>query len=352
VCRFGTVVVRPAVVQSATGMSCITPAMAPGMPRPVSVSNNAADYSDTSTTPVGAQLTVMAGPMLVNAVPQDGSTMAVYTANPLPSPAPQFVCLYGMQSSSATLLNDRRSLLSSPATPAAFCAFPALGVGFVTVELGLAAAAQGGPSAAAWGATGNVEPLQFEFLPAPEARLAMPNAATRGGGTLISISGRDFGVGVGGGASDVFPNSVRFGDAGPVAQARVVSSVLITVEAPAAAVPDAAPLAAGRFDGVFPAGAHQAPFTYVSDVRLFSVAPQGGSVLGGTAVYMSGAGFSSGDPQFCRFGTLGPVIGDFISDVTVRCTSPAHAAGDPVPVAAARANALDLAFSDGVNFEY
>ena len=193
---------------------------------------------------------------------------------------------------------------------------------------------------------------EFEFLPVPDALVATPNAASRLGGTVITLSGRDFGVG--GGALPL----IRFGDGGLVVPARVVSSVLVMVETPVAtAAPSDAPpaklvVAVSNVDAVFAPGAHEAPFTAVTATRLLSATPGGGSVRGGTVTMLSGQGFSSGDPQFCRFGTLGPIAADFVSDVVLRCTSPAHATGPPVQLAVSRANALDLATATGVTFEY
>jgi len=145
---------------------------------------------------------------------------------------------------------------------------------------------------------------------------------------------------------------VRFGDAGQSAPARVLSSVLVSVEVPPVIEPDTAPLAAARVDGVFVPGAHVAPFAYVADTSLHSANPPGGSVRGGTVVMLAGQGFSSGDAQFCRFGTLGPVRADFVSDVLVRCISPAHVSGPPVQLAVSRANTMDMSAGEGVTFEY
>jgi hypothetical protein len=244
--------------------------------------------------------------------------------------------VWGSQGSTAALLSPGAT---SPTAAAGLCQLPSQGVGFTTIGLATDAAQL---------STGQPE---FEFLPVPDALVATPNAASRLGGTVIMLSGRDFGLG--GGALPL----IRFGDGGLV-PARVVSSVLVMVETPAAtAAPSDAPptrlgLAVSNVDAVFPPGAHEAPFTTVTATRLLSATPGGGSVGGGTVTMLSGQGFSSGDSQFCRFGTLGPIAADFVSEVVLRCTSPAHATGPPVQLAVSRANALDLATTGGVNFEY
>lgn len=335
-CRFGTLAVRPAAVQSAAEMSCITPAMASSTASVV-VSNNDIDFSPLSD---GAIFTFLTRATVTYILPQSGSSLAIYTADPVPVPAPQLQCVFDGMGHTPALLNPAAA--ASPTSAAAWCIAPAQGIGFASVEL----VSTGAPWTAA------LDPPQFEFVPEPEALVAMPNAATYLGGTVIMITGRDFGVGVGSTGATLGP-LVRFGDARQRATpARVVSSVLITVETPATSAPDAAPLAAGRMDGVFAPGAHVAPFAYVHDTRLLSANPPGGSVRGGTVVMLAGHGFSSGDAQFCRFGTVGPLRADFVSEVLLRCISPAHVGGPPVALAVARANALDLAIGDGVIFEY
>jgi len=336
-CRFGTRTVRPVAVESAAEMFCISPAMAPSS-MSVVVSNNNFDFSPVSD---GALFTSSAGIMLSFIVTQSGGNLALYTDASVLQPAPQLQCVFGGQGSSTVMVNAAAA--KSPASPAAWCMAPTQGVGFTAVDLTLTSAQSG----SSWAATLPDPPL-FQFLPDPEALVSMPNAATRIGGTVIMIAGRDFGVGVG----ILGATLVRFGDAGQSAPARVLSSVLVSVEVPPVIEPDTAPLAAARVDGVFVPGAHVAPFAYVADTSLHSANPPGGSVRGGTVVMLAGQGFSSGDAQFCRFGTLGPVRADFVSDVLVRCISPAHVSGPPVQLAVSRANTMDMSAGEGVTFEY
>ena len=332
VCRFGTHTVRPAAVQSSAELVCVAPAMAPST-RPVYVSNNAADFSPTLLAAFASTPTVT----LAYVLQQPGNAVALYTAAPVPPAVTQLLCLWGSQGSTQAMLSTGAT---SPTAAAGLCQLPSQGVGFTTIGLATETAQL---------STGQPE---FEFLPVPDALVATPNAASRLGGTVITLSGRDFGVG--GGALPL----IRFGDGGLVVPARVVSSVLVMVETPVAtAAPSDAPpaklvVAVSNVDAVFAPGAHEAPFTAVTATRLLSATPGGGSVRGGTVTMLSGQGFSSGDPQFCRFGTLGPIAADFVSDVVLRCTSPAHATGPPVQLAVSRANALDLATATGVTFEY
>ena len=253
----------------------------------------------------------------------------------------QLLCLWGSQGSTPVVLIPGAT---SPTAAAGLCQVPPQGVGFTAISLATDAAQLTRDS--------SLGVADFEFLPVPDALVATPNAASRLGGSVTTLSGRDFGVG--GGALPL----IRFGDGGLVVPARLVSSVLITVETPVAiaAPSDALPvrlgLAVSNVDAVFAPGAHEAPFTYVTATRLLSATPGGGSVRGGTVTMLSGQGFSSGDAQFCRFGTLGPIAADFVSEVVLRCTSPAHATGPPVQLAVSRANFLDLATANGVTFEF
>ena len=336
VCRFGTHTVRPAAVQSSAELSCVAPAMAPST-RHVYVSNNNADFSPKALAVFATTPTVT----LAYALQQPGNSAALFTTAPVPPSMTQLLCLWGSQGSTPVVLSPGAT---SPTAAAGLCQVPPQGVGFTAISLATDAAQLTRDS--------SLGVADFEFLPVPDALVATPNAASRLGGSVITLSGRDFGVG--GGALPL----IRFGDGGLVVPARLVSSVLITVETPVAiAAPSDAPpvrlgLAVSNVDAVFAPGAHEAPFTYVTATRLLSATPGGGSVRGGTVTMLSGQSFSSGDAQFCRFGTLGPIAADFVSEVVLRCTSPAHATGPPVQLAVSRANFLDLATANGVTFEF
>jgi len=152
-----------------------------------------------------------------------------------------------------------------------------------------------------------------------------------------------------GGCGAELPLLVQFGEGGPLAPARFVSSVLLTAvappelegagDSPANALEDAALL-------------HLAEWGFAPAPILLAASPTLGSVAGGTEVLLFGHSFVPGEPHFCRFGSIGPVAAAVVSEEALRCTSPAHITGAPVPLAVALANTRDFEESSLVLFEY
>ena len=67
-------------------------------------------------------------------------------------------------------------------------------------------------------------------------------------------------------------------------------------------------------------------YSYFDDKSLSTFSPSIGGTEGGTAVTVTGAGFTFHDDLSCRFGEI-EVKGVFVSDTEIRCETPAHAAG-------------------------
>ncbi len=334
-CHFGSIATTTLGMPSAQTVLCASPAASATGDRAacaVSASNNGGVDRQFSTD---AAFHVFAEPVLHFVMPYDGSasggTRVELTgtglAQLLQGVSP-LLCRFDLLAAAASVGSP------TPAGATAWCIAPPHSPGFVALEVSLFG---GNHSASA--------DVQFNFLPAPLVIRAWPAKARSDGGTLVSLRGRDLGVGAAPGA-DVL---VRFpgkepDDGGPPSRGRLVSSVLITVEAP--------PEAGGASSDATTASVDTADFAYVAAPRLLAAAPMLGSVRGGTVVSLAGVGFVAADAHVCRFGSVGPVAAEYISDSVVRCTTPAHAPGAPVLVGVARANLVDFVSALGVLFEY
>ena len=222
---------------------------------------------------------------------------------------------------------------------------------------GTAGGRRGPPGGAARGGA-----PQFQFTPSPRARRVLPSAAGAAGGTLLSLYGSELGLGVEesqGLAADAawVTFGAPLGDGQPVL-ARRVSTVLLMVEVPSGR-PAAAPLsvsAGGALgaDGAAIPGAASARYLPLPALFISAVQPSSGSVRGGLVVAVSGGGFGSGEALLgCRFGSVGPVSAQIVTRDTLRCVSPAHATGAPVPLGVSRESAAgDTEWGGGVTFEY
>ena len=73
--------------------------------------------------------------------------------------------------------------------------------------------------------------------------------------------------------------------------------------------------------------ASNATYEYVDAHHVHDVLPRSGSVNGGTLLNVSGIGFKNTSALFCRFGSLPPVEGVYISTKRVQCISPMHQIG-------------------------
>ncbi|MEU2039998.1 IPT/TIG domain-containing protein [Nocardia niwae] len=162
--------------------------------------------------------------------------------------------------------------------------------------------------------TSNGVPYTY-VVPVPVVASLIPNFGPATGGTLVSIVGTGF-TGV---------TSVNFG-ATPATFFFAISSTLIIAIAPpgTGAVPVTVSNSAGTSPGV--------PFTYVSVPTLISVTPNTGPVTGGTAVTITGTGFTGATGVF--FGFLPAVSFTVNSDTQITAVTPVGFGPAPVTVTA------------------
>ena len=95
--------------------------------------------------------------------------------------------------------------------------------------------------------------------------------------------------------------------------------------------------------------ASNATYEYVDAHHVHDVLPRSGSVNGGTLLNVSGIGFKNTSALFCRFGSLPPVEGVYISTKRVQCVSPMHQIGS-VPIEVTT-NGVDYS-EDMVQYRY
>ena len=73
--------------------------------------------------------------------------------------------------------------------------------------------------------------------------------------------------------------------------------------------------------------ASNATYEYVDAHHVHDVLPRSGSVNGGTLLNVSGTGFKNTSVLYCRFGSLLPVVGLYLTSTLVQCISPMHQIG-------------------------
>ena len=73
--------------------------------------------------------------------------------------------------------------------------------------------------------------------------------------------------------------------------------------------------------------ASNATYEYVDAHHVHDVLPRSGSVNGGTLLSVSGTGFKNTSVLYCRFGSLPPVAGLYLTSTRVQCISPMHRLG-------------------------
>jgi hypothetical protein len=151
----------------------------------------------------------------------------------------------------------------------------------------------------------------FTYSVAPTVSATAPTGGPLAGGTAVTISGTGFIAGatvtIGGTAA----TSVVFGSA---------TSLTATTPAHAAGPVD---IVVTNPDGQ--TGTGTSLFTYAGAPTVSAISPTGGAPAGGTALIITGTGFSA-TPSVTLGGT--PATGvSFVSATTITATAPAHAAG-------------------------
>jgi len=156
---------------------------------------------------------------------------------------------------------------------------------------------------------GDSQPGDFTFLQLPAITSLTPTSGPQTGGTAVTITGTGFtgatGVTFGGTAGTAFT---------------VVSDTTITVTTPAHA-PGAADVIVQHPNGDSQPG----DFTFLPVPAITSVAPANGPQTGGTAVTITGTGFT-GATGVTFGGTPGTGF-TVVNDTTITVTTPAHTPG-------------------------
>jgi RHS repeat-associated protein len=178
---------------------------------------------------------------------------------------------------------------------------PAHAAGAVDVTV----TAPGGGSAA-------VAADKFSYLAVPAVTKVAPASGTVKGGTAVTITGTAL----------TGATAVMFGTT-PAASVTVVSSTKITVTAPAhaAGAVNISVTTPGGLSAVVAAD----KFSYLAVPAVTNVTPASGSAKGGTAVTITGTGFTGATAV--AFGTALATKITVASSTKITVTSPAHAAG-------------------------
>ncbi|MGY1941351.1 IPT/TIG domain-containing protein [Nocardia gipuzkoensis] len=164
------------------------------------------------------------------------------------------------------------------------------------------------------GGTSNGFPYTYAVLP-PAVASIIPNFGPATGGTLVALIGTGF-TGV---------TSVNFGATPATFFIPVTSTLIIAITPPGTGtVPVTVTNSAGTSPGV--------PFTYVSVPTLVSVTPNTGPVTGGTAVTITGTGFTGATGVF--FGVLPAASFTVNSDTQITAVTPLGFGTVPITVTA------------------
>ena len=291
-CRFGAVEVT-AVWQMLSTLECTTPATVTEA-KSFGVSMNQRDFTTfTKSFTFGPSLTVDA--ISPSQVSTAGSSHVSITVPGVVS-TPELTCRFGSRSVPA--VRSGENIVS--------CVAPAM-VGFVTV----AVAANGEDfmySTAIW------DRMQLEMKEIIEITRIAPRYGAVGGGTLVYVEGQHL----------LQDNPVcRFGTIN--AAAKLVSSALMICETSAmlegAYTLDVSVVATSPEVNMKP------QFLFDHPPVVTALSPFMGLIEGGTTVTAAGHSFSDTHDLACYFGSIGPVVGEWVAEDEYRCVSPAHEKG-------------------------
>jgi len=287
-CRLGAVEVD-AIWKSANTLECVSPASAP-LTAELRVSMNQRDYSSTvQSFTYSTRLSVDAVlPMQISG----GGSSQVAMQVPSIVQTSTLMCKFGSHTVAGTVDGS-----------AVKCLAPA-GVGFVAVAVAL-----NGQDFDF--SLGNQDEIQLDVKAVVEIFRIMPRVGTTGGGTLVYVEGEHL----------LHDDPVcRFGSS--TVQARRISSALLVCETPS--------LLEGMYALDVSVVATSVELAmrpqFLSDPSpvVTAVSPSMGLVEGGTTVTAAGYSFSDTHDFSCKFGTIGPVVGEYIAEDEYRCLTPAH----------------------------
>jgi len=170
-------------------------------------------------------------------------------------------------------------------------------------------------------------PGGFVYHAPPELDSITPDEGPAAGGTAVIITGSDF--------ADGGTATVTFGGAA-AADVVVVSATTITCTTPFHA--------AGTVDVIvsndFGSDSLSDGFTYLAPPEIAGVTPDLGGIGGGTAVTISGSGFTNTADTTVTIGGASALNMAVVDDETITCETPAHAAG-AVDVVVSNSNGSD-----------
>jgi hypothetical protein len=310
-CKIGSASALAAVVTS-TSVVCPAPILLPAGEQPVVILFNGQNEFSTGLVLKVFQVTSVDPPC----GPASGGTVLSLQASNLPNPSPAtlagWVCNFLVAGAASTVQRNATLVSSSLIT----CAAPAVSA---------ASFAAGSPSALAADLTvGNSRsPVVYTYYPAPAVTAISPQGGVLTGLTRVTVYGANF--------LTAAPGSIagcRFGtgtfisasDAGPTNTSMVclspegVSSVSVEVS-----------LNNGK-----DYSSNGVKFTYFA---LDSVSPATGPTAGGTAVTLSGQGFSSAAAIRCRFGAVEVPAQAVIDSLRCTCLTPSVASSSNTTLA-------------------
>ena len=299
-CRVGTVETS-GVWRGSHQVECVSPAMQPSPPNsrrghPVQISSNQKDFTSSEVKFVYQEMSGVDAAFPAQLPSAGGAEVAIHL--PLAHPMETPKCMFGDAESPGVLSADYVTCIS-----------PSIQAGFHSVYV----ARNGQDFERLPVAASESNAVFVEVKPAVEVHIVYPEVAFNGGGSVVQITGRHF----------VFDDvQCKFGWVGVTAF--VVSSALIHCEVPAVES------GAYALEVTQPGSTAAEPlvrpnFIFDEMPRVTGVAPSRGTVNGGNTVIAAGYFFSEMHEMACRFGTIGPVSGEWIAQDEFRCTAPAHA---------------------------
>jgi hypothetical protein len=295
-CRFGASRVVSAAFVSPSRLECAAPSWHSSAAVTVEVSMNGVDF-----TAEGVVFQYFSQPEVASFSPSaggvDGGTAVV---------------LFGSNFTSSALLSCRFGWTVVPASFIAadtvICVAPAAATaGAVPVAVTL--------NGVDFYETGD---LSFTYTSVVVVTSVVPAVGSVLGGTDVLVLGEGFPSDGG--------LSCRFGASSDVVASVAVNSSAVVCQTP----PHSAGVVVLSLEWHAPAfrPAASAVFEFVFAPRLSKVAPSTGSSAGGTAVLVSGVGFSAAHGAiWCRFDELVVVAAEYVSAVAVTCRTPAHDLG-------------------------
>ena len=302
-CRVGTIEMN-GVWKSSTDVECVTPAAQPGpvnstIGRLVQISTNQKDFTTGEMKFMHQPLSGVDAAFPSSLPAAGGAPVAVHL--PLAHPSEDPKCRFGITVMPGVL----EAHLGTVA-----CVSPYSQPGFVAVHV-----ARNG--------------ADFEYLPpgvvdgngvivemkvAMEVIVVFPEVGFKGGGGVVEVTG-----------DHILYDDVQCVFGTDSTTAHVVSSAFIYCEVPAHDVGvvtlELASAASGATEPLV-----RPNFLFDEIPVVSSIKPASGFLHGGNTVTTRGTHFSEIHDIACRFGSIGPVDGEWIADDELRCNAPAHAA--------------------------